>query len=82
MADIVVPKPPPYRPAIDVDHPLQRIGKPYARVDPEKVIAIVETNEPDEPANFAEPDATSRAIADHVVEFLSNELASGSTAQC
>src|SRR5262249_44080738 len=27
MADIVVPKPPPYRPALDLDHPLQRIGK-------------------------------------------------------
>jgi succinate CoA transferase len=77
MADIVVPKPPPYRPAIDLDHPLQRIGKPYARVDPEKVIAIVETNEPDEPANFAEPDAASQAIANHVVEFLSNELTCG-----
>ena len=48
MADIVVPKPPPYRPAIDLDHPLERIGKPYARVDPEKVIAVVETDEPDE----------------------------------
>ena len=77
MADIVVPKPPPRRHAIDLDHPLERIGKPYARVDPEKVIAIVETNEPDEPASFSEPDDVSRAIADHVVRFLTNELACG-----
>ena len=48
MADIVVPKPPPYRNAIDLDHPLQRIGKTYARVDPEKVVGIVETASPDE----------------------------------
>ena len=77
MADIVLPKPPPYRPAIDLDHPLQRIGKPYARVDPEKVIAVVETNEPDDPADFCDANPMSEAIADHVVEFLANELASG-----
>lgn len=77
MADIVVPKPPPHRHAIDLDHPLERIGKPYARVDPEKVIAIVETNEPDEPAHFADPDEVSNAIADHVVKFLTKELACG-----
>jgi succinate CoA transferase len=77
MADIVVPKPPPHRHALDLDYPLERIGKPYARVDPEKVIAIVETNEPDEPASFSDPDDVSRAIADHVVEFLTRELACG-----
>lgn len=77
MADIVVPKPPPYRPAIDLDHPLHRIGKPYARVDPEKVIAVVETNEPDEHTDLSDGDDVSRAIAGHVVEFLCNELATG-----
>jgi len=77
MADIVVPKPPPYRAAIDLDHPLQRIGKPYFRVDPEKVIAVVETDEPDEPTAFTEADEVSKAIANHVAEFLANELACG-----
>jgi succinate CoA transferase len=75
MADIVVPKPPPYRPALDLDHPLQRIGKPYARVDPEKVIAVVETNQPDEVTELTEVDDVNQAIAGHVVEFLANELA-------
>ena len=37
MADILVPKPPPHRPAIDIDDPLERIGKTYVRVDPEKI---------------------------------------------
>ncbi|MCA9122465.1 MAG: succinate CoA transferase [Planctomycetales bacterium] len=77
MADIVIPKPPPHRHAIDLDHPLERIGKPYARVDPEKVIGIVETNEPDDSTCFAEPDQVSQAIADHVVAFLAKELACG-----
>jgi succinate CoA transferase len=75
MADIVVPKPPPYRIALDLDHPLQRIGKPYARVDPEKVIGVVHTNELDELSEFEPANPISRAIADHVVKFLLDELA-------
>jgi succinate CoA transferase len=77
MADIVIPKPPPYRPALDLDHPLQRIGKTYARVDPEKIIGIVETNEPDELGGFDPPDLVSQAIARHVVDFLLHELKVG-----
>ncbi len=75
MADIVVPKPPPFRTALDLDHSLQRIGKPYARVDPEKIVAIVETDEPDQATDFTPPDPVSKAIARHVVDFLTNELA-------
>ena len=45
--DIVIPKPPPYRQALDLHHPLERIGKTYVRVDPEKIIGIVETDQPD-----------------------------------
>jgi len=77
MADIVIPKRPPYRPALDLDHPLQRIGKAYARVDPEKIVGIVETSEPDELGGFDPADPVSRAIARHVVRFLLDELAAG-----
>jgi propionyl-CoA:succinyl-CoA transferase len=77
MADIVIPKPPPFRPAIDLDYPLQRIGKTYARVDPEKIVGIVETNSPDELNEFAPPNAACNAIARHVVQFLLEEMASG-----
>jgi succinate CoA transferase len=77
MADIIVPKPPPYRNALDLDHPLQRIGKPYARVDPEKVVGVVETFQPDELGGFDAPDAVSRSIAEHVVGFLLDELTAG-----
>ncbi len=75
MADITIPKPPPYRNALDLDHPLQRIGKNYARVDPEKIVGIVETDRPDELGGFTPSDETSRAIAEHVVRFLLDELA-------
>jgi succinate CoA transferase len=77
MADIVIPKPPPSRPAIDLDYPLQRIGKTYARVDPEKIIGIVETDAPDELNEFALPNAACNAIARHVIHFLLDEMASG-----
>jgi succinate CoA transferase len=77
MADIVIPRPPPHRAAIDLDHPLQRIGKTYARVDPEKVVGVVETDQPDELGGFDAADPTSRAIAGHVVRFLLDERAAG-----
>jgi succinate CoA transferase len=74
MADIVIPRP---RAAIDLDHPLRRIGKTYACVDPEKVVGIVETNQPDELGEFDPADPISRAIAAHVVGFLLDERAAG-----
>ena len=75
MADIVLPKAPPHRPALDLDFPLQRIGKTYARVDPEKIVGVVETNLPDEKIEFAPPNFFSGTIARHVVRFLLEEMA-------
>jgi succinate CoA transferase len=75
MADIIIPRPPPHRIALDLDHPLQRIGKPYIRVDPEKVVGVVETDEADELSGFDPADQVSQAIAGHVVEFLLDEMA-------
>jgi succinate CoA transferase len=74
MADIMIPKPPPCRLAIDLDHPMQRIGKTYVRIDPEKIIAVVETDQRDELGRFTPADPTSQAIAAHVVDFLHEEL--------
>jgi succinate CoA transferase len=77
MADILVPKPPPYRPALDLDHPLERIGKTYVRVDPEKIVGVVETDAWDELGVLGPADAISESIANHVVQFLHEELESG-----
>lgn len=77
MADILVPKRPPFRSALDLDYPLQRFGKTYARIDTERVVGIVETDEPDELNGYSESDGISRAIAQHVVDFLVRELAAG-----
>ena len=47
MADIQVLPLPPHRNAIPIYHPLTKSGWPYAVVDPEKVIAVVENDEED-----------------------------------
>jgi acetyl-CoA hydrolase len=77
MADIAVLPPPPHRSPIPIHHPLTRMGVPFAAVDPDRIIGIVETNEPDDVSEFAEPDDASEAIASNVVEFLLHEIASG-----
>lgn len=76
-ADITILPPPPHRSPIPIHHPLEKIGRPYAAVDPRKIIGIVETNEPDDVGAFDEPDAASEAIARHVVRFLLDEMKAG-----
>ncbi|MDR7085271.1 succinyl-CoA:acetate CoA-transferase [Aeromicrobium panaciterrae] len=68
---------PPHRRPIELTEPMQRIGEPYLRIDPAKVVAVIETDHPDRNAPFAPPDETSAAIAAHVLEFLRHEVAAG-----
>jgi len=68
---------PPYRAPIQLTHPMQRIGDPYLRVDPDKVVAVVETNAPDRNTPLSPPDADSTAMADLLVDFLRHEVARG-----
>jgi succinyl-CoA:acetate CoA-transferase len=57
--------------------PSDRIGTPYLRCPPEKIVAIVETHSPDRKTSFAAPDENSRLIAGHVLEFLAAEVKHG-----
>ena len=68
---------PPHRQPIPLTRPDQRIGEPYFRIDPSKVVAVVETNHPDRNSAFSEPDTTSQAIAGHLMEFLQHEVKAG-----
>lgn len=68
---------PPHRKPIPLLAPGDRIGEAYLRVDPAKVIAVVETDAPDRNAPFSPPDANSRAIAGHILEFLQHEVKKG-----
>lgn len=68
---------PPARRPIPLLQPGDRIGEPYLRVDPEKIVAVVETDAPDRLGSFAPPDATSKAIAANLVEFFRHEIRAG-----
>jgi acetyl-CoA hydrolase len=68
---------PPHRSYIPIETPLQKIGAPFAHVDPARVVGVVETDEADGVPAFDPPDDCSRRIADHVVRFLLDEMAAG-----
>nr|WP_281377237.1 acetyl-CoA hydrolase/transferase family protein [Stakelama sediminis] len=68
---------PPHRVPIPLVRPDDRIGEPVLRCDPEKIVAIVETDSPDRNLPFAPPDANAQAIAGHLLEFFRHEVAKG-----
>jgi propionyl-CoA:succinyl-CoA transferase len=74
MADIAIMPPPPRRSPIAIFEPMNKIGWPYAAVDPKKIIGLVIANQPDEVKEFAAPSEISKQIANHVVDFLVKEL--------
>jgi succinyl-CoA:acetate CoA-transferase len=70
-------EPPPNRGPIPLTSTGQRIGTPYLKVPPEKVVAIVLTDSPDRNSAFKAPDQASKKIAGHILEFLSSEVKKG-----
>jgi succinyl-CoA:acetate CoA-transferase len=68
---------PPHRRPIQLLAAGDRIGEPYLRCDPAKVVAVVETHLPDRNAKFAAPDESSHRIAGHILDFLQHEVSKG-----
>jgi succinyl-CoA:acetate CoA-transferase len=68
---------PPHRKPIPILASGDRIGETNFRCDPDKVIAVVETNAPDRNTTFSATDRTSKAIAGHILEFLGHEVRRG-----
>jgi succinyl-CoA:acetate CoA-transferase len=68
---------PPNRRPIPLVRPGDRIGQPYLRCPPEKVVAVVETDAPDRNSGYSPPDDASRRIAGHLLEFFEHEVARG-----
>ena len=68
---------PPDRRPIQLMQPLQRIGDPYLRVDPAKVVAVVETNHADRNSPLKPVDDDCRAMAGYLVDFLRHEVKAG-----
>jgi succinyl-CoA:acetate CoA-transferase len=70
-------QPPPNRQPIPLVRPGQRIGEPYLKVPPAKIVAVVATKAPDRNSAFKPPDEVSRRIAGHILEFLGWEVQKG-----
>ncbi len=68
---------PPHRRPIEILEPSDRIGVPYLRCPPEKIVAVVATNAPDRNTPFKPADTVSEQIAGHVMDFLTGEVRRG-----
>ncbi len=77
MHDVVILQDPPYRREIGIYTPSDRIGSPVLKVDPSKIVGIVETDSYDCVKPFTEPDDTSKLIGSNVVRFLVGEYQAG-----
>lgn len=75
--DVYLPEVRPGRQPIPLTEVDQRIGSTAIVVDPTRIAAIVLTNTLDSPSAVTPPDAETKAIAKHIVQFLENEVAVG-----
>jgi succinate CoA transferase len=75
--DIYMPADPPHREAIPIFKTSDRIGTPYIKVDPAKIVGIVETDLPNEGGSFAPVDEVTAKIGDNVANFLVGEMKAG-----
>ncbi len=77
MHDIFMTDLPPYRHIIPLTDLKQRIGTPYVPTNKSKIVAIVESNRPDNGRSLRGTDDVAQAIADHIVDFFSHEVKAG-----
>jgi len=77
MHDIVMSQTPPNRQPYLITKASSRIGTTSVPCDPDKIIAIVESKNRDKGRAFTDMDDTSEAIAAHIIDFFSNEVAKG-----
>lgn len=77
MHDLYEPADPPMRREIPVYHVSDRIGTDCIRVNPEKIVAVVRTNRPNEVGKFTPLDETTEKIGANVALFLENEIHAG-----
>jgi len=77
MHDVYTPVDPPLRKEIPIYKPNDRIGTPYIKVDPKKILCIVHTDLDNEGGTFAPVDETTAKIGDNVSNFLVREMQLG-----
>lgn len=74
LHDITMTQLPPNRKPYLIMAPEDRIGTTYIPVDSEKIVAIIESDYQDQTVANTPADATSKAIARHLIEFLEHEV--------
>ncbi len=77
LHDLYQPADPPYRREIPIYKPSDRIGTSMLKVDPEKIVGVVETNLHDGVKPFTAPDEVTQHIGANVCNFLIGELRAG-----
>jgi len=68
---------PPFRKPINILGVKDRCGSLVVKIDPAKIIGIVETNKPDEVGEFRPADELTLQIGNNVAAFLANEIKKG-----
>lgn len=68
---------PPNRVPLPITSPSDRIGDTFYTIDPEKIVAIVETDQADRNTPFKPLDDTSKNIAGNLLDFFQNEIDKG-----
>lgn len=67
----------PRRNVIPIVAPENKIGRKTIALDPSKIVGIVMTAIEDSPADIAEPDEKTTAIANHILSFFEKEVEMG-----
>lgn len=73
--DVYIPKDPPNREPIPLVKPDDIIGTKHIPVDIDKVVAVVVTDIPDNVRDLSPIDEDSKKMAEHLIEFLKQEVA-------
>ncbi|OJV21756.1 MAG: propionyl-CoA--succinate CoA transferase [Dyadobacter sp. 50-39] len=75
--DVFLPEDPTGRAILPITEVWQRIGQDVISCNPDKISAIVFTNQKDSPAETTADNAVATAIAGHLLHFFESEIAAG-----
>lgn len=68
---------PPHRREIPIYNASDRIGTTTLKIDPKKILCVVENNQADEVGGFSPVDEVTAKIGENVANFLASELKAG-----
>ncbi len=77
LHDVYIPTRRPTRVPIPIVACDSRVGFPHVPIDPDKIAAIVVTDEKDSFSTVEAPDAETKSIAGHLIRFLEGEVRRG-----